>query len=236
MLSKNEILRNVKQMMLPEIGQKGQEQLKLAKVLVIGAGGLGCPILSYLNAIGVGTIGIVDGDTVAFSNLHRQVLFTSEDISQSKAKCAAKRLLEQNQNTTIHVYDCMIEPNNCEELIKNYDYIVDGCDNFETRYLVNDTCVQLGKPLIYGSILGFQGQVAVFNHSGGKNLRDVFPEPPHSEDVPSCDLNGVLGTFPGVIGTIMAQETAKLILELPVLRNELMILNTLNWEVLKVKF
>lgn len=230
MIGKEEFNRYHKQFQIEEIGFAGQVKLKEAKVAVIGAGGLGCPILQYLNAIGIGTIGIIDFDTVQVSNLHRQVLYTIYDIEQSKVTCAAKRLREQNPNTVIVEHNVQITSENATELLANYDFVVDGCDNFLTRYIVNDTCVELGKPLIYGSILGFQGQLATFNLNGSKNLRDLFPEPPNAEDVPNCSENGVLGTFPGIIGTMMAQETVKVILELEPLTNKFMLFNTANWQ------
>ena len=229
MIGKDEFNRYHKQFQLEEIGFAGQVKLKEAKVAVVGAGGLGCPILQYLNAIGVGTIGIIDFDTVQVSNLHRQVLYTSNDIDQLKVECATQRLKEQNPNTEIIQHCVQLKAENAKEILNNYDIIVDGCDNFLTRYIVNDTCVELEKPLIYGSILGFQGQIATFNLNRSKNLRDLFPEPPNPEDVPNCSENGVLGTFPGIIGTMMAQETVKVILDLDPLTNKLMLFETKNW-------
>ncbi len=230
MIGKDEFNRYHKQFQLEEIGFAGQVKLKEAKVAVIGAGGLGCPILQYLNAIGIGTIGIIDFDTVQISNLHRQVLYTLNDIDQLKVSCAAKRLKEQNQATIIVEHIVQITSENAIELLAPYDIVVDGCDNFLTRYVVNDACVSLEKPLVYGSILGFQGQVATFNLNGSKNLRDLFPEPPNPEDVPNCSENGVLGTFPGIIGTMLAQETVKVILDLEPLRNKFMLFDTKNWQ------
>jgi molybdopterin/thiamine biosynthesis adenylyltransferase len=229
-------LRYNRQMMLPEIGDAGQEKLKKAKVLVIGAGGLGCPILQYLATAGVGTIGIVDFDKIELHNLHRQILYTEEQVGQNKATTAKIKLEALNPLITIMVFEEKLISENAVRIIQDFDYIVDGSDNFETRYLVNDTCVQLGKALVYGSILKFEGQLAVFNHNGSKNLRDIFPEPPNSKDVPNCNLNGVLGTLPGIIGTMMAHETLKLIMELPTLANELVLFNTINWGFTKLKF
>ncbi|MFC4816286.1 HesA/MoeB/ThiF family protein [Flavobacterium sp. GCM10023249] len=236
MLTITDILRYGKPMLLPEVGEAGQLQIKKAKVLVIGAGGLGCPILQYLAASGVGTIGIVDFDKVELHNLHRQVLYTEESVGVLKTKCAKVTLERLNPNVNYLVYNEKLNVDNADEIVSSFDIIVDGCDNFTTRYLVNDTCVKLDKPLVYGSILRFEGQMAVFNHSGSKNLRDLFPTPPNPEDVPNCSLNGVLGTFPGIIGTMMAQETLKLILDLPVLDNELILINTLDWQFHKLKF
>lgn len=223
-------------MQLPEIGESGQLKIKQARVLVIGAGGLGCPVLQYLAAVGVGNIGIVDFDKVELHNLHRQILYTENHVGQQKASSAKSILESLNPHITIQTFEEKISETNANEIIKNFDIIVDGTDNFTTRYIINDTCVVLKKPLIYGSILNFEGQLAVFNHKGSKNLRDLFPTQPNSNDVPNCALNGVLGTFPGIIGTLMAQETLKLILELPILDNELILFDTLFMNFSKLKF
>lgn len=236
MLSIQDILRYNKQMMLPEIGESGQKKIKNAKVLMIGAGGLGCPILQYLATAGVGTIGIIDFDKVELPNLHRQILYSENHIGLSKVVTAKKVLAELNPHIKIIPFDEKLAQNNCESIFESFDLIIDGSDNFDTRYLVNDTCVKMNKPLIYGSILKFEGQVAVFNHKGNKNLRDLFPEPPSPEDVPNCSMNGVMGTLPGIIGVIMANEALKLIMGIPVLNNELLIFNTLDWNLIKLKF
>lgn len=231
-----DFLRYNRQMMLPEIGDSGQEKLKKAKVLVIGAGGLGCPILQYIATAGVGTIGIVDFDTIELHNLHRQILYTEEQVGQSKAITAKSALETLNPLIEIIAFEEKLTVENAVQIIMNFDVIVDGSDNFVTRYLVNDTCVALGKSLIYGSILKFEGQMAVFNHNGSKNLRDLFPEPPNPKDVPNCNLNGVMGTLPGIMGTMMAHETLKLIMDLPTLENELVLFNTLEWSFTKLNF
>ena len=231
-----DFLRYNRQMMLPEIGDSGQEKLKKAKVLVVGAGGLGCPILQYIATAGVGTIGIVDFDKIELHNLHRQILYTEQHIGQSKAITAKSVLETLNPLIDIIAFEEKLTVENAAQIIMNFDVIVDGCDNFATRYLVNDTCVMLGKSLVYGSILKFEGQIAVFNHNGNKNLRDLFPEPPNPKDVPNCNLNGVLGTLPGIIGTMMAHETLKLIMDLPILKNELVLFNSLDWSFNKLKF
>lgn len=236
MITIQDFLRYGRQMMLPEIGETGQEKLKNASVLVIGAGGLGCPVLQYLASAGVGTLGIVDFDKVELHNLHRQILYTENHLGDSKAETAKKVLEMLNPTTEILAVDEKLTFQNAESLIKDFDIIVDGSDNFSTRYLVNDTCVKLKKPLVYGSILKFEGQLAVFNRNESKNLRDLFPEPPNPEDVPNCSLNGVLGTLPGILGAMMAHETLKLILELPTLENELVIFDTLTWNFNKLKF
>ena len=228
--------RYSRHIILSEIGQIGQDKLSNAKVLVVGAGGLGCPILQYLATSGVGTVGIVDFDFVELSNLHRQVLYNENHIELPKATTATEVLKNLNPAVNYIPFEEKITSDNCERILSKFDIIVDGCDNFATRYLVNDTCVKLGKPLIYGSILKFEGQIAVFNNKGSKNLRDLFPEPPNPEDVPNCSLNGVLGTLPGIIGTMMAHETLKIITNLPCLTNELIIFNTLEWSFVKLKF
>ena len=231
-----EFLRYNRQMMLPEIGDAGQEKLKKAKVLVIGAGGLGCPVLQYIATAGVGTIGIVDFDKVEIHNLHRQILYTENQVGQAKSTTAKSVLENLNPLIDIIAFEEKLTAENAVRIIQNFDMVVDGCDNFATRYLINDTCVTLGKSLVYGSILKYEGQLAVFNHEGSKNLRDLFPEPPNSEDVPNCNLNGVMGSLPGIIGTMMAHETLKLIMDLPILENELVLFNTLNWSFNKLKF
>jgi len=236
MITIPDFLRYNRQMMLPEIGETGQEKLKNAKVLVIGAGGLGCPILQYLTTAGIGTIGIIDFDQIELHNLHRQILYTEDQVGQAKVTTAESILKTLNPLVNIIAFEEKLTAENAEHIIANFDVIVDGCDNFATRYLVNDTCVKLRKSLIYGSILKFEGQIAVFNHKNSKNLRDLFPEPPNPEDVPNCSLNGVMGTLPGIIGTMMAHETLKLIMDLPTLENELIIFNTLTWNFTKLKF
>ena len=229
-------LRYNRQTILPEIGDDGQDKLTQAKVLVIGAGGLGCPILQYIATAGVGTIGIIDFDTIEIHNLHRQILYTESQIGLSKALTAKETVEKLNPLISVQAFDEKLSLENASKIIAQYDFVVDGSDNFSTRYLVNDTCVALGKPLVYGSILGFEGQLAVFNHQGSKNLRDLFPEPPNPKDVPNCSFNGVLGTLPGMIGTMMAHETLKLIIGLPCLNNELVLFKTLDWNFVKLKF
>jgi adenylyltransferase/sulfurtransferase len=222
--------------MLPEIGEEGQGKILNSKVLVIGAGGLGCPVLQYLSAAGVGTIGIIDFDIVELHNLHRQILYNEEQIGLSKAMSAKKVLEQLNPSVEYIVFDEKLTVQNCNSILGDFDIIIDGSDNFSTRYLVNDECVNIDKPLVYGSILKFEGQIALFNHNGGKNLRDLFPEPPNPEDVPNCSLNGVLGSLPGIIGTMMAHETLKLIVGLKVLHNEIVLFDTLNLNFNKLEF
>ncbi|MRX37903.1 thiamine biosynthesis protein ThiF [Flavobacterium sp. LC2016-23] len=231
-----EFLRYNRQTILPEIGDEGQEKLKKAKVLVIGAGGLGCPVLQYIATAGVGFIGIMDFDTIEIHNLHRQILYTENEIGREKAVVAKEVVSKLNPLIEAEAINLKLTAENAATIIQQYDVIVDGSDNFSTRYLINDTCVQFQKPLVYGSILKFEGQIAVFNHNGSKNLRDLFPEMPDPKEVPNCNLNGVLGTLPGIIGTMMAHETLKLILGLPTLRNELVLFNTLDWSFTKLSF
>src|SRR6187200_1774725 len=208
-----------RQIILPEFGEEGQQKLVLAKVLVIGAGGLGCPALQYLTAAGIGTIGIVDDDTVALNNLHRQVLYSVNDIDLSKAERATHILQQLNPGIKIISYNERLENKNALILFKEFDIIIDGTDNFSTRYLINDACVLLNKPLVYGAISQFEGQVSVFNpqplqsaeSNEAVNYRDLFPEPPKEGEVLNCAEAGVLGVLPGIIGTMMANETIKLV-------------------------
>lgn len=225
-----------RQMLQKEIGYSGQEKINDAKVLVIGAGGLGCPILQYLASCGVGTIGIVDFDTIEVHNLHRQILYGVSDIGKQKVVVAKEKLNQSYPHIHVHAFNERFDEKNAATLITQFDCIVDGSDNFYTRYLINDTCVQLNKPLIYGSILNFEGQLAVFNVNGSKNLRDIFPESPDPEDVPNCDENGVIGALPATIGSMMALETLKLILGLPVSMNRLLIMDTLTWSVKTISY
>lgn len=229
-MQREEIIRYSKQIMLEDIGPEGQRKLKDTRVLVIGAGGLGCPVLQYLNACGIGTLGITDPDTVDLTNLHRQVLYGPADIGQKKVAVACTRLASQNPFTHLIPYEFAIGPENAAGLFADYDIIVDGCDNFATRYIVNDACIAAGKPLVYGSILGYEGQLAVFNLKGSKNLRHIFPSPPDPGDVPACSENGVLGTVPGIIGNIMAQMVLDVALDRYTAVNRFRIFNTRNLE------
>lgn len=206
-----------RQVILPEFGEEGQQKLLEAKILVIGAGGLGCPALQYLAAAGAGTIGIVDDDVVALNNLHRQVLYSVNDIGLSKAKRAAHILQQLNPEIKIISYNQRLATQNALTLIDDFDIIIDGTDNFSTRYMINDACVLLNKPLVYGAISQFEGQVSVFNphplkgNNEAVNYRDLFPDPPRDGEVLNCAEAGVLGVLPGIIGTMMANETIKLI-------------------------
>lgn len=203
-----------RQVILKQFGAEGQRKLLNANVLVVGAGGLGCPVLQYLAAAGVGHIGIVDHDVVSLTNLHRQILYTENDIGFLKAERAKARLEQMNSGIRITTFPVQITTENAPELLRDFDIIIDGTDNFATRYLINDICVLLKKTLVYGAISQFEGQVAVFNHSGSElpvNYRDLFPHPPAEDEVQNCAEAGVLGVLPGLIGTMMANETIKLI-------------------------
>ncbi len=209
MLNPQELKRYNRHIILPEIGMEGQQKLKLAKVLVIGAGGLGCPLLQYLAAGGVGTIGVVDSDKVDESNLHRQILYSSNDIGKNKTDVAAKKLSELNPFIKIISIVSYLNSENALQLFSDFDIIIDGSDNFATRYLVNDACVILNKPFVSGSIYKFQGQVSVFNFNDGPTYRCLYPEP---GDIPNCAEVGVLGVLPGIVGCLMANETIKIII------------------------
>lgn len=209
MLSKEETERYSRQIMLPEIGLEGQQRMKDAKVLVIGVGGLGCPVLQYLAAAGVGTIGIVDDDIVSVSNLQRQILYTSDDIGKPKAVTAAGKIALLNPSIKAVIHHVRLNETNAAEIIGQYDIIVDGSDNFPTRYLVNDACVELDKPLVFGSVLKFEGQVAVLNYNNGPTYRCIFPDAP--EDSPNCGEIGVIGVLPGIVGMLQANEVIKII-------------------------
>ena len=211
-LSGEERSRYARHLMLPEVGQAGQERLKAASVLCVGAGGLGSPLLLYLAAAGVGRIGIVDGDVVELSNLQRQVIHGMDWLGQSKGRSAAHRLQKLNPLCQVELHEQMLDRENALELIAGYDLVCDGSDNFPTRYLVNDACVLQGKPLIYGSVQRFDGQASVFNRTPeSPNYRDLLPQPPPVEQVPSCAEAGVMGVMPGLIGLIQATEAIKLI-------------------------
>src|SRR5579872_4960023 len=211
-LSKDEILRYSRHLIIPEVGIEGQQKLKAAKVLLVGAGGLGAPLGLYLAAAGIGKIGIVDFDVVDFTNLQRQVIHSTADVGRKKLDSAAEKMQGINPALQIVKHETALSSENALEIFKDYDLIVDGTDNFPTRYLVNDACVLLGKPNVYGSIFRFEGQSTVFAYEGGPCYRCLYPEPPPPGLVPSCAEGGVLGVLPGIVGTIQAAETLKLII------------------------
>ena len=215
-LTPDELRHYSRHISIEGFGVKGQQKLKQARVLAVGTGGLGAPMLQYLAAAGVGTLGIVDFDRVDASNLHRQILFGSEDVGKPKVQVAARRLRELNPHITIEVHETRLTSENALDIIGAYDIVADGTDNFPTRYLINDSCVLLGKPNVHGSIFQFEGQISVFNHIDaegrrGPNYRDLFPEPPPPGLVPDCSEAGVLGVLPGIIGSLQASEVIKLI-------------------------
>lgn len=229
MLSEEERKQYSRHLLLDKIGVEGQEKLKKAKILVIGAGGLGCPVLQYLTAAGVGTIGIVDNDEVSQSNLQRQILFTYSDIGKDKAIVAVEKLQGLNPFVNIIPYTERLTQDNAIQLFKDYEIIVDGSDNFATRYLVNDAAILTNKPVVFGAITQFEGQVSVFNYKGSATYRCLFPSPPNPEDAPNCATAGVLGVLPGIIGALQANEVIKMLVGIgDVLQNKLLLLNLLN--------
>jgi len=211
-LSKEEIMRYSRHLIMPEVGMDGQLKLKQAKVLCIGTGGLGAPLGLYLAAAGVGRIGLVDFDSVDLTNLQRQILFGTDDIGRPKIEAATDRLRNLNPDIQIDRFETRLTSENALDILKNYDIVVDGTDNFPTRYLVNDACVILGKPNVYGSIFRFEGQITIFGAPGGPCYRCLYPEPPPPGLVPSCAEGGVLGVLPGIVGAIQAAESLKLII------------------------
>jgi len=211
-LTKDDYERYSRHLILPEVGLDGQKRLKAASVLCIGTGGLGSPLLLYLAAAGVGRIGIVDFDVVDRSNLQRQVIHGTSWVGKPKIESAKHRILEINPHCQVDLYETRLSADNALQILEPYDIVVDGTDNFPTRYLVNDACVLSNKPNVYGSIFRFEGQATVFNYQDGPNYRDLYPEPPPPGMVPSCAEGGVLGILPGIIGVIQATETVKIIL------------------------
>ncbi|MTJ12047.1 molybdopterin-synthase adenylyltransferase MoeB [Anabaena sp. UHCC 0187] len=211
-LTKDDYERYSRHLILPEVGMEGQKRLKAASVLCIGTGGLGSPLLLYLAAAGIGRIGIVDFDVVDTSNLQRQVIHGTSWVGKPKIESAKNRIHEINPHCQVDLHETRLSSENALDIIRPYDIVVDGTDNFPTRYLVNDACVLLDKPNVYGSIFRFEGQATVFNYEGGPNYRDLYPEPPPPGMVPSCAEGGVLGILPGMIGIIQATETVKIIL------------------------
>ena len=231
-LTNDEVQRYSRHLIMPEVGVEGQEKLKAGSVLCIGAGGLGSPAALYLAAAGVGRIGVVDFDVVDYSNLQRQIIHGTSDVGRSKLASAKDRLLELNPHITVDTYETALSSKNALDLFRPYDVILDGTDNFPTRYLTNDACVILGKPNAYGSIFRFEGQASVFATKGGPCYRCLYPEPPPPGLVPSCAEGGVLGVLPGVVGTIQATESIKLIMGI----GEPLIGRFLIYDALRMKF
>ena len=235
-LTAEEKYRYSRHLLLEEVGLQGQEKLKKAKVLVVGAGGLGCPVLLYLAAAGVGTIGVIDFDTIDVSNLQRQILFSTDDLGRSKAKVAKEKLNSNNPFIEVISYNEQLTNENALDLFSKFDIIVDGTDNFYTRYLVNDACLIANKPLVYGAIHKFEGHVSVFNYQQGPSYRCLFPAPPKAGSIPSCSEVGVIGVLPGIIGTQQANEVIKIILGTgKVLSGRLLIYNALQSSFMEIK-
>ncbi len=240
-LTKNEFLRYSRHILIPEIGVEGQQKLKQSKVLVVGAGGLGVPILIYLAAAGVGKLGIVDFDTIDISNLQRQVIYKTNEVGLSKAYKAKAFINEQNTEIKVKVYNEFINSENALGILEDYDFVIDGTDNFPTRYLLNDAAVLSSKAYVYGSIYRFEGQVSVFNYlqegTRGPNYRDLFPEPPHPDLVPNCSEGGVIGVLPGIVGSLQALEAIKIITGIgEVLSGKLLTIDTLSNQYRTFKF
>lgn len=235
-LTKDDYERYSRHLILPEVGLEGQKRLKAASVLCIGTGGLGSPLLLYLAAAGIGRIGIVDFDVVDTSNLQRQVIHGTSWVGKPKIESAKNRIHEINPHCQVDLYETRLSAENALDIIRPYDIVVDGTDNFPTRYLVNDACVLLDKPNVYGSIFRFEGQATVFNYEGGPNYRDLYPEPPPPGMVPSCAEGGVLGILPGMIGVIQATETVKIIMgQGTTLSGRLMLYNALDMKFRELK-
>lgn len=236
MKSEDIFARYSRQIFIEEIGLEGQRKIMNSKVLVIGAGGLGSPVIQYLAAAGVGTLGVADFDEVELHNLNRQTIHNENSVGKSKVKSAEHFVKNLNPQVNFIGIESKIDESNVEEILSQFNLIIDGSDNFKTRYLVNDICVKLGKPLVYGSILGFSGQVAVFNFNGSRNLRHIFPESPFDENFPDCDSLGVLGALPGIVGSMMANLALKIMTDLPLQLNQITLIDTLNWRFQTIDF
>jgi adenylyltransferase/sulfurtransferase len=235
-LSKEEILRYSRHLIMPEVGMEGQKKLKAGSVLCIGTGGLGSPLAMYLAAAGVGRIGLVDFDVVDTTNLQRQIIHGTKDVGRKKLDSAADSLRDINPHVKLDLHEVALTSENALEICRSYDIIIDGTDNFPTRYLVNDACVLLGKPNVYGSIFRFEGQATVFGYPGGPCYRCLYPEPPPPGLVPSCAEGGVLGILPGVIGVIQATEAVKLLIgQGEALVGRLMLYDALNMKFRELK-
>ncbi|MFK8303692.1 HesA/MoeB/ThiF family protein [Capnocytophaga stomatis] len=226
--------RYSRQIFMEEIGTEGQRKLGNTRVLVIGAGGLGSPVLQYLAAAGVGKIAVADFDTLELHNLNRQIIHTEKNIGKKKVESASEFIHNFNPHIDFNPLDLHINKQTADELIPQYDIVVDGSDNFATRYLVNDACVQHDKPLVYGSVFSFEGQVAVFNYQGSKQLRDLFPTQP--DNAQTCDKFGVLGALTGIVGSLMAMQVLKISLQLPVQTNQLLLIDAMNFRFTTVDF
>ncbi|THV57108.1 sulfurtransferase [Flagellimonas alvinocaridis] len=229
--------RYIRQTQLKDFGPEGQQKLADSKVLVVGLGGLGLPALQYLNAMGVGTLGLMDQDTVELHNLQRQTLYTENDLGRSKLEVAHEKLSAQNSGTTFHLHDTFLTKDNALDILEVYDLILDATDNFPTRYLINDACVILGKPFVYGALHSFEGHVSVFNYNDGPTYRCLYPNMPSPHEVPNCNENGVLGVIPGIIGTFQALEVVKVLTGIgEVLSGKLLLFDGLTQQSTKIGF
>tara|TARA_Y100000591_G_scaffold203941_1_gene176600 strand:- start:97 stop:828 length:732 start_codon:yes stop_codon:yes gene_type:complete len=238
-LNKSQIERFSRQLVLKNIGPKGQEKILSSKILIVGVGGLGCPAAENLVRAGIGTIGLIDNDIVSLSNIHRQSLFSSKDIKKSKVSVAAKKLKEINPLTKIKTYKLRLDQNNIEKIIKNYEIIIDGSDNFKTKFLVNDCCIKLKKKLVTASISKFDGHIFTFNFKEKKtiSLKNFYQEKKISDDILNCEFDGVLGTTASIVGATQANEALKMIMEIGQnLKNQILIIDLLNLNFRKVKF
>ncbi len=229
-------IRYSRQIFMEEIGVEGQRKINAAKVLVIGAGGLGSPVIQYLAAAGVGNLAVVDFDVLEIHNLNRQIIHQEKNVGTPKVTSDSEFVSALNSTINFIPINTKITSENIQQILSPYDIVVDCSNNFATRYLLNDACVILGKTLVYGSILSFEGQLAVFNYKGSKNLRDLFPESPYYENLPDCDSLGVLGLLPGMIGSMMAMQTLQIICELKVSSNTLILINTQHWKFTEISF
>lgn len=228
-------LRYSRQIKLPEVGTEGQEKIRKAKVLIVGMGGLGCPVAQYLGAAGVGTLGLMDHDRVDWSNLHRQILYGAADVGKPKAETAKEKLQLQNENIRFEAYTEGLNQGNAQQVIKKYDVVVDGTDNFQAKYLINDACLLAQKPWVYASIYKYEGQLSVFNYQNGPSYRCLFPKIPQADI--SCEETGVIGVLPGILGTYQAAEVLKIILGIGnVLSGKLKIINTLSMQEQMITF
>jgi len=238
-LNKSQIERFSRQLVLKNVGVNGQKKILSSKILIVGIGGLGCPAAENLVRVGIGTIGLVDNDIVNLSNIHRQSLFNSKDIKKTKVSVAAKRLKEINPLTKIKTYNSRLNKNNIEKIIKNYDLIIDGSDNFKTKFLINDYCIKLKKKLITGAISKFDGHIFTFDFKDKKtaSLRNFYQEKMVSDDILNCEFEGVLGTTASIVGATQANEALKLIMKIGQnLKNQILIIDLLNLDFRKVKF
>ncbi len=233
----NQDNRYLRQTQLSNFGPEGQAKLASAKVLVVGLGGLGIPVVHYLNAMGVGVLGLVEQDRVELHNLQRQVLYSEKDVGKPKLEVVLKKLQDQNSTTRFQPYDTYLTRDNALGIIHDFDLVVDATDNFSTRYLINDACIIHNKPFVYGALHGFEGQVSVFNYQDGPTYRCLFPKQPDQEEIPNCDENGVLGVLPGIVGTLQALETVKVLTGVgEVLSGNLLLFDGLTQTSRKIQF